>query len=243
MEERYTQKKQYFMNEEVTIVQTFMEGIPDVQNRWIPIKHFFLCLNRLDKDNDVVTTDKNKLIDFIDVDLDMGIARETFTVNTDNTGVGRHTQQMDCIRLDVLAIAVTQFKPTAKKGTGALLIWRTYMQWLNGLLNQVNACELLVRDKKIESQEKYIESMEKRTIKGNTIQHIISATSTPNNPVNRVLIENFCFTNKWYEKKNNDVIILKPQYVKRIRKNGIAFTDTGKEILLDQFKDTNKRNF
>ena len=49
MQEKYAQKKQYFMNEEVTIVQTFMEGIPDVQNRWIPIKHFFLCLNRLDK--------------------------------------------------------------------------------------------------------------------------------------------------------------------------------------------------
>lgn len=55
---------------------------------------------------------------------------------------------MDCIRLDVLALAVTQFKPSKRKGNAALLIWRTYMQWLNSLLNQVNAVELLVRDEK-----------------------------------------------------------------------------------------------
>ena len=57
-------------------------------------------------------------------------------INTKDEGVGRHSQDMDCIRLDILALAVTQFKPTARKGTRALLIWRAYMRFLNNLLNK-----------------------------------------------------------------------------------------------------------
>lgn len=234
----YKQMKQYFMNEEVIIIKTFIEGIPDVQNRWIPIQHFFKCLNRLDKDNDVVTPDKNKLIDFIDVDLDMAIARKTFTVNTNNTGVGRHTQNMDCIRLDVLALVVTQFKPSKRKGDAALLIWRTYMQWLNNLLNQVGAVELLVRDEKIATQEKYINSMKKRIIKGNTLNDVVYATAT-----NRAIIENFCYEQGWYERKNGCVHIIKPEFVVALRKNALGFTDLGMDILLTQFEDKNRRTF
>lgn len=234
----YEQKKQYFMNEEVIIIETFIEGIPDVQNRWIPIQHFFKCLNRLDKDNDVVTPDKNKLIDFIDADLDMAIARKSFTVNTDNTGVGRHTQQMDCIRLDVLALAVTQFKPSKRKSNAALLIWRTYMQWLNSLLNQVNAVELLVRDEKIATQEKYINSMKIRTVKGNTLNDVVCATGTK-----RTTIENFCYEQGWYERRNGHVIIHKPEFVAASRKNALGFTDLAMDILLTQFENKNRRVF
>lgn len=234
----YKQTKQYFMNEEVIIIQTYEEGIPDVQNRWIPIQHVFRCLNRLRSDGQVEPTDKNKLIDFIDVDLDMAIARESFTVNTDNTGVGRHTQNMDCIRLDVLALTVTQFKPSKRKGTAALIIWRTYMQWLNNLLNQVNAVELLVRDEKIATQEKYINSIKKRSVKGRTLNDVVCATRT-----NRAIIENFCYEQGWYERKNGCVIILKPEFVGALRKNALGFTELGMDILLTQFEDKNRRTF
>lgn len=61
----YEQKKQYFMNEEVIIIETFIEGIPDVQNRWIPIQHVFRCLNRLRSDGQVQTPDRNTLDEFI----------------------------------------------------------------------------------------------------------------------------------------------------------------------------------
>lgn len=232
----YKQKKQYFMNEEVIIIQTFIEGIPDVQNRWIPIQHFFKCLNRLTSKGQVETTDRNTLKEFITQDLNMEFDSESFTIEN-GTGSGS-IQQMDCIRLDVLALLVTQFKPSKRKGTAALVIWRTYMQWLNNLLNQVNAVELLVRDEKIATQEKYINSIKKRSVKGRTLNDVVYATGT-----NRAIIENFCYEQGWYERKNGCVIILKPEFVGALRKNALGFTELGMDILLTQFEDKNRRTF
>ena len=234
----YEQKKQYFMNEEVIIIETFIEGIPDVQNRWIPIQHFFRCLNRLTSGGQIQTPDRNTLIEFITQDLQEPIASKTFTINTRDEGVGRHSQDMDCIRLDVLALVVTQFKPSKRKGNAALLIWRTYMQWLNSLLNQVDAVELIVRDEKIATQEKYINSMKKRTVKGNTLNDVVYATGT-----NRTIIENFCYKHGWYERKNGHVIIHKDEFVVLLRKNALGFTELGMDILLTQFEDKNRRAF
>lgn len=232
----YKQMKQYFMNEEVIIIKTFIEGIPDVQNRWLPIQHFFKCLNRLRSDGQVEASDRKTLNEFITQDLGMEFAGESFTIEN-GTGSGS-VQQMNCIRLDVLALAVTQFKPSKRKGDAALLIWRTYMQWLNNLLNQVGAVELLVRDEKIATQEKYINSMKKRTVKGNTLNHVVYATAT-----NRAIIENFCYEQGWYERKNGYVKIIKPEFVVALRKNALGFTDLGMDILLTQFEDKNRRTF
>lgn len=234
----YKQMKQYFMNEEVIIIKTFIEGIPDVQNRWIPIQHFFKCLNRLRSDGQVQTPDRNTLDEFINEDLQEPAAGKSFTIRQKDTTGRDNPQNMDCIRLDVLALAVTQFKPSKRKGNATLLIWRTYMQWLNSLLNQVNAVELIVRDEKIATQEKYINSMKKRIIKGNTLNDVVYATAT-----NRAIIENFCYEQGWYERKNGCVHIIKPEFVVALRKNALGFTDLGMDILLTQFEDKNRRTF
>lgn len=234
----YEQKKQYFMNEPVIIIETFIEGVPDVQNRWIPIQHVFRCLNRLTSGGQIQTPDRNTLNEFINEDLKKPIASKTFTINTRDEGVGRHSQNIDCIRLDVLALTVTQFKPSRRKGNAALLIWRTFMQWLNNLLDQVDAVELLVRDEKIATQEKYIDSINKRTVKGNTLNDVVYATGTK-----RTTIENFCYKQGWYERKNGYVNILKPEFVVPLRKNALGFTDLGMDILLTQFEDKNRRAF
>ena len=234
----YEQKKQYFMNEEVIIIETFIEGIPDVQNRWIPIQHFFKCLNRLRSDGQVQTPDRNTLDEFITQDLQEPAAGKTFTIRQKDITGRDNPQDMDCIRLDVLALTVTQFKPSKRKGNAALVIWKTYMQWLNSLLNQVDAVELIVRDEKIATQEKYIDSMKKRTVKGNTLNDVVCATGT-----NRATIENFCYKQGWYERRNGHVIILKPEFVRALKKNALGFTELGMDILLTQFDDKNRRLF
>lgn len=236
MEERYTQKKQYFMNEEVTIIQTYKEGYTESQNMWIPVQDFFKVQGRLRSDGQVEGTDKTKLITFIKEDLGEETAVESFNIRQKDITGRDNPQDMGCIRLDVLALAVTQFKPTARKGVGALLIWRTYMQWLNGLLNQAHAHELLVRDEKIKDLEEYKKIADLYTIKGNTLNDIASATG-----VQRKLIEKWCLENKWYSKHNNDVYIKEKTLAVRTRKNAIAFTDKGKQILLTKFNDPNKR--
>lgn len=236
----YEQKKQYFMNEEVIIIKTFIEGVPDVQNRWIPIQHFFKCLNRLTSNGQIQTPDRNTLIEFINEDLQEPSASKTFTITceVDSTTRARHTQDMNCIRLDVLALVVTQFKPSKRKGNAALLIWRTYMQWLNNLLTQVDAVELLVRDEKISTQEQYINSINKRTVKGNTLNDVVCATGT-----SRAIIEDFCYKHGWYERKNGHVNIIKDEFVVALRKNALGFTELGMDILLTQFADKNRRAF
>lgn len=232
----YEQKKQYFMNEEVTIIQTYREDYTGAQNMWLVLQDFFRVQGRLRKDGQVEGTDRDRLNEFIKKDLGMQFAVESFNIEN-GTGSGS-VQDKDCIRLDVLALTVTQFKPSKRKGTAALLIWRTYMQWLNSLLDQANAVELLVRDEKIATQEKYIDSISKRSVKGNTLNDVVCATGT-----NRAIIENFCYEQGWYERRNGHVIIHKDEFVVSLRKNALGFTELGMDILLTQFEDKNRRAF
>ncbi len=238
--QEYEQKKQYFMNEEVTIIQTYREDYTGAQNMWLVLQDFFRVQGRLRKDGQVEGTDRDRLNEFIKKDLNREGAVESFniTCEVDNTTSARHTQNMACIRLDVLALTVTQFKPSKRKGAAALLIWRTYMQWLNSLLDQANAVELLVRDEKIATQEKYIDSISKRSVKGNTLNDVVCATGT-----NRAIIENFCYEQGWYERRNGHVIIHKDEFVASLRKNALGFTELGMDILLTQFEDKNRRAF
>lgn len=75
-----------------------------------------------------------------------------------------------------------------------------------------------------------VNSLEKRTVKGTTLTDISCCTDTP-----RRLIEDYCFSNRWYSKKNNEVIVHDTTLVIATRKNAIEFTAKGAEILIQQF--------
>ena len=236
MQEKYTQKKQYFMTEEIIIIETYRDDLSYKQNHWIPIQHFFKGLDRLTRAGQVENTDRIKLKEFITNDLQEEFASESFTINTRDEGVGRHSQDMDCIRLDVLALAVTQFKPTGRKGTRALLIWRAYMRFLNNLLNEYDVEELLVTEEKIEYLEDEIQRASKYMIKGKTLNDVAAATGE-----SRKKIESYCLKEKWYCKHNNDVWIKHNDLVVRTKKGAVAFTEKGMDILLELFKSTQNK--
>ena len=234
----YEQKKQYFMNEEVIIIETYRDDLSYKQNHWIPIQHFFNGLDRLRSDGQVQGPDKDKLIEFVVNDLQEEFAVKSFNINTKDEGVGRHSQDMDCIRLDVLALAVTQFKPTGRKGTRALLIWRAYMRFLNNLLNDYEVQQLLITQEKCEDLEKQINNASKYMIKGRTLNDVVAATGQ-----NRCKIESYCLNQNWYCKHNNDVGIICNDLVIRTRKGAVEFTEKGMEILLEVFKRIQKTLF
>ena len=238
MEERYTQKKQYFMNEEVTIIETYRDDLSYKQNHWIPVQHFFKGLARLADNGQIQSPDRNKLNEFINEDLQEPFASKTFTINTKDEGVGRHSQDMDCIRLDVLALAVTQFKPTGRKGARALLIWRAYMRFLNNLLDEYDVEQLLITQEKCEDLEEQINNASKYMVKGRTLNDVVAATGQ-----NRCKIESYCLNQNWYCKHNNDVGIICNDLVIRTRKGAVEFTEKGMEILLEVFKGTQKTLF
>lgn len=226
------------MNEEVIIIETYRDDLSYKQNHWIPIQHFFNGLDRLRSDGQVQGPDKDKLIEFVVNDLQEEFAVKSFNINTKDEGVGRHSQDMDCIRLDVLALAVTQFKPTGRKGTRALLIWRAYMRFLNNLLNDYEVQQLLITQEKCEDLEKQINNASKYMIKGRTLNDVVAATGQ-----NRCKIESYCLNQNWYCKHNNDVGIICNDLVIRTRKGAVEFTEKGMEILLEVFKRTQKTLF
>lgn len=232
----YEQKKQYFMNEEVIIIETYRDDLSYKQNHWIPIQHFFKGLDRLRSDGQVQGPDKDKLIEFVANDLQEEFAVKSFNIEN-GTGSGS-VQEMKCIRLDVLALAVTQFKPTTRKGTRALLIWRAYMRFLNNLLNEYDVEQLLITQEKCEDLEEQINNASKYMVKGRTLNDVVAATGQ-----NRCKIESYCLNQNWYCKHNNDVGIICNDLVIRTRKGAVEFTEKGMEILLEVFKRTQKTLF
>lgn len=80
-----------------------------------------------------------------------------------------------------------------------------------------------------------VNNLEKRTVKGTTLTDISCCTDTP-----RRLIEDYCFSNGWYSKKNNKVIIHDITLVIATRRNAIEFTSKGAEILIQQFSKNGK---
>lgn len=80
-----------------------------------------------------------------------------------------------------------------------------------------------------------VNNLEKRTVKGTTLTDISCCTDTP-----RRLIEDYCFSNGWYSKKNNEVIIHDITLVTATRRNAIEFTSKGAEILIQQFSKNGK---
>lgn len=80
-----------------------------------------------------------------------------------------------------------------------------------------------------------VNNLEKRTVKGTTLTDISCCTDTP-----RRLIEDYCFSNGWYSKKNNKVIIHDTTLVTATRRNAIEFTSKGAEILIQQFSKNGK---
>lgn len=80
-----------------------------------------------------------------------------------------------------------------------------------------------------------VNNLEKRTVKGTTLTDISCCTDTP-----RRLIEDYCFSNGWYSKKNNKVIIHDITLVTATRRNAIEFTSKGAEILIQQFSKNGK---
>lgn len=238
MQEKYTQKKQYFMNVEVTIIETYRDDLSYKQNHWIPVQHFFKGLDRLRTDGQVEGTDKTRLKEFITNDLQVECAVEKFNITSevDYTTRARHTQDKDCIRLDVLALAVTQFKPKGKKGTRALLIWRAYMRFLNNLLDEYDVEQLLITQEKCENLEEQLNSASKYMIKGKTLNDVAAATGE-----NRKKIESYCLKEKWYCKHNNDVWIKRDDLVVRTKKGAVTFTEKGMDILLEIFKNTQNK--
>ena len=118
-----------------------------VNEEYIVLKDVFSALGRLDNKNQIVSTDRNKLKDFL-IDINKLCDSKTFTITSKSKkSKSRDYQEVDCLNISTIPIVLTQFKPTKAKGEQALDIWRKFMIFVNDLLESLEVYKYIIIDK------------------------------------------------------------------------------------------------
>ena len=118
-----------------------------VNEEYIVLKDVFSALGRLDNKNQIVSTDRNKLKEFL-IDINKLCDSKTFTITSKSKkSKSRDYQEVDCLNISTIPIVLTQFKPTKAKGEQALDIWRKFMIFVNDLLESLEVYKYIIIDK------------------------------------------------------------------------------------------------
>ena len=118
-----------------------------VNEEYIVLKDVFSALGRLDNKNQIVSTDRNKLKEFL-IDINKLCDSKTFTITSKSKkSKSRDYQEVDCLNISIIRIVLTQFKPTKAKGEQALDIWRKFMIFVNDLLESLEVYKYIIIDK------------------------------------------------------------------------------------------------
>ena len=118
-----------------------------VNEEYIVLKDVFSALGRLDNKNQIVSTDRNKLKEFL-IDINKLCDSKTFTITSKSKkSKSRNHQEVDCLNISIIPIVLTQFKPTKAKGEQALDIWRKFMIFVNDLLESLEVYKYIIIDK------------------------------------------------------------------------------------------------
>ena len=118
-----------------------------VNEEYIVLKDVISALGRLDNKNQIVSTDRNKLKEFL-IDINKLCDSKTFTITSKSKkSKSRDYQEVDCLNISIIPIVLTQFKPTKAKGEQALDIWRKFMIFVNDLLESLEVYKYIIIDK------------------------------------------------------------------------------------------------
>lgn len=121
-----------------------------VNNEYIVLKDMFNALGRLDNNNQIQNKERQKLEEFL-VGIDKVCDRESFTITSKTTKKkSREYQEVECLKLEIVPVVLTQFKPTNRKGKEAVDKWFKFMKFVNELLVSAKAHEFIVTDVELE---------------------------------------------------------------------------------------------
>lgn len=123
-------------------VRTVIDGYKE----YIVLKDMFGVLGRLRSDGQIESTDRYKLLDFLE-GLNKISDGESFTITSKGRKQSREVQEVDCLLIDTVPIVLTQFKPTARKGKQAYYEWIEFMKWVDNLLREHEAYKVILKDK------------------------------------------------------------------------------------------------
>lgn len=118
--------------------------IIDGYKEYIVLKDMFGVLGRV-KPNGDWNNEKNKLLSFLK-DIDKLEDYQTLVVLV-KQGKIKTTQEVHCLLINTVPVALTQFRPTARKGEQALNEWIEFMKWVDNLLREHEAHKVILKDK------------------------------------------------------------------------------------------------
>lgn len=122
------------------------EEIRIIEEEFIVLKDMFKALGRVDK-NGKWSYEKNKLINFLD-DIDKLCDFKTLEVTSiSRKSKAREKQMMECLKIDTVPIALTQFKPTSRKRLETYSIWKEFMKFVDKLLESAKVYRYIINDK------------------------------------------------------------------------------------------------
>lgn len=132
----YTKK---FFNEEGRFIRT-NEG------EWIVLKDMFNWLGRVKADG-TWTNEKNKTLKFLK-NIDQISAHQSLVVTSKTEkSKSREKQEVDCLKIDIVPMVLTQFEPTARAGKERHEQWCDLMRFINEILMELEVYKFITVDK------------------------------------------------------------------------------------------------
>ena len=138
----YTRK---FFNEEGRFINA--DGY-----EWLILKDMFNWLGRLDSRNDITTRDNDKLNRFLE-DINRISDRTKCMVTSKGRKQSREVQEMWCLKLDIIPMVLTQFRPSNSKRLSTeenkekLKEWQDLMKFINEILMELEVYKFITVDK------------------------------------------------------------------------------------------------
>ena len=116
-----------------------------INNEYMVLKDMFEALGRV-KEDGTWTDEKNKMDKFLD-GINQKEFHETLVVLVKQ---GRVEKEIECLKLEVVPVVLTQFKPTNRKGKEAIDKWFEFMKFVNELLVSAKAHKFIIEDTELE---------------------------------------------------------------------------------------------
>lgn len=95
---------------------------------------------------------RKKLDEFLEL-IEQKEVSETLGVLV-KQGRSKTTQKVECLKLGIVPVVLTQFKPTARKGEEALKCWAEFMKFVNKLLVENEAYKFVINDIDLEKSDR-----------------------------------------------------------------------------------------
>ncbi|WP_027294255.1 MULTISPECIES: hypothetical protein [Robinsoniella] len=113
-----------------------------IENEWMVLKDMFSALGRV-RINGGWTHEKKKLLKFLE---ELG-KKDLYQTSVDVPVKKGQLENVECLKLEITPLILTQFKPTGRKSVEALNEWYKFMKFVDDILVSLEVHKFIVKDK------------------------------------------------------------------------------------------------